>query len=118
MEESLSSVVEAMESFSIGDIKGTTGRFTLTSQLNHRVLLDVEHYITYDVREHLGGVFEWTSEGSLKKKSFFRHKKSFLQWKTDQLFYQVYKAVEEKNGRGTLRKKWVKCRLFFIIIIY
>ena len=27
--------------------------------------------------------------------------------------YQVYKAVEEKNGRGTVRKKWwVKGRLF------
>jgi len=112
MEESLSSVVEAMESFSIGDIKGTTGRFTLTSQLNHRVLLDVEHYITYDVREHLGGVFEWESEDGQKKKSFFRRNKSFLQRKTDQLLYQVYKAVEERNARGTQREKWVKGRLF------
>eukprot|EP00639_Heterosigma_akashiwo_P028811 CAMPEP_0194680242 /NCGR_PEP_ID=MMETSP0295-20121207/11313_1 /TAXON_ID=39354 /ORGANISM="Heterosigma akashiwo, Strain CCMP2393" /LENGTH=205 /DNA_ID=CAMNT_0039565883 /DNA_START=156 /DNA_END=771 /DNA_ORIENTATION=+ len=119
-------VVEAMESFSIGDINGTTGRFTLTSQLNHRLLLDVEHYITHDVREHLdvehyithdvrehlGAVFEWESEDGQKKKSFFRRNKSFLQRKTDQLLYQVYKAVEERNGRGTQREKWVKGRLF------
>mmetsp|Transcript_11152 Transcript_11152/g.19916 ORF Transcript_11152/g.19916 Transcript_11152/m.19916 type:complete len:108 (+) Transcript_11152:515-838(+) len=82
-----------MESFSIGDIKGTTGRFTPTSQLNHRVLLDVE-------------------QDGQKKKPFFRRNKSFLQRKTDQLLYQVYKAVEERNGRGTQREKWVKGRLF------
>jgi len=104
-----------MEYFSIGDrgIQGTTGRFTLTSQLNHRrVLLDVEHYITHDVREHLGGVFEWAREDGQKKKSFFRRNRSFLQRKTDQLSYQIYKAVEEKNSQGTLRKKWVKGRSF------
>jgi len=35
-------VAEAMGSFSFGDTKGTTGRLTLTSQFNHRVLLAVE----------------------------------------------------------------------------
>ena len=58
-------------------------------------------------------MFEWESEDGQKKKSFFRRNKSFMQRKTDQLLYQVYKkAVEKKNGRGTLRKKWVKGRLF------
>jgi len=28
------------------------------------------------------------------------------------MLYQVYKAVEEKNGWGTPRKKWIKGRLF------
>uniref|UniRef100_A0A6V1S5N3 Uncharacterized protein n=1 Tax=Heterosigma akashiwo TaxID=2829 RepID=A0A6V1S5N3_HETAK len=37
-------VAEAMESFSFGDTKGTTGRLTLTSQFNHRALLAVEDY--------------------------------------------------------------------------
>mmetsp|Transcript_24948 Transcript_24948/g.39454 ORF Transcript_24948/g.39454 Transcript_24948/m.39454 type:complete len:110 (-) Transcript_24948:193-522(-) len=84
-----------MESFSIGDIKGTTGRFTPTSQLNHRVLLDVEQ------------------DGQKKKPFFIRRNKSFMQRKTDQqLLYQVYKAVDEKSGWGTLRKKCVKGRLF------
>jgi len=59
-------------------------------------------------------VFEWESEDGQKKKPFFiRRNKSFMQRKTDQqLLYQVYKAVDEKNGWGTLRKKCVKGRLF------
>ncbi len=52
----------------------------------------------------VGGVFELQSEdGQSEEEEILL---PFLQRKTDQLLYQVYKAVEEKNGRGTVRKKW------------